>query len=295
MLVDAFMKLKGIKGESTDERFRGKGVIQLESVRVGDASGETPWSKMLRAVKRILEGEEAAGKGGPKKGSVEAKLAKRDDKDRVAQDQFLEKIEAIDHHFGLQEFKEAIEELKKALDNVQSVGSTIASDIKSYMLKMIKVAEDEEEQKVKSGGQAKEEEAAQEKMSVAIHIRKMVDLATPLLFSKFCKYKTLSDESTASDVIIPSAKLWIRKAGDPLVYKEWQFRTLSVTAFEWTSREDGTIEENVSFTGNTVRVKYTPQDITGKAVVGKTVTSEWNFPTNTKEGVVDVPDTEVTG
>jgi type VI protein secretion system component Hcp len=125
-------------------------------------------------------------------------------------------------------------------------------------------------------------------------ISKRADMATPLLYLKFCQYKLLSKENAnASGSFIETAKMWVRKSSgaSPFVYFVWEFRKLQVTAFSWTGGSNGDINESVSFRFASCKLTYTAQGKTGQKQ-GEPIESPWDLQTNTKT-VAPVGDTDV--
>jgi type VI protein secretion system component Hcp len=232
-MIDAYLKLKGIKGECVDKQFLGKGVIQLLSCTVnGDSAPEGAGGEPVR--------EQVGGTGAWMEQTSERRF------------------------------------ISQGTGGTGGTGGPGLTTTKPPIL-------------------------LPEVWPFSFDITKTTDTATGQLFQKFCQYKTLSSESgNASNTVIESAKLWVRKSGGtkkdgfPLTYFLWEFRILQVTAFNWTSQTDGSVQENVSFRFGQCQMTYTPQTTAGKAGVGEPLASPWDLQQNTN-AFTAVADSDVLG
>jgi type VI protein secretion system component Hcp len=304
MAIDAYVKLKGIAGETLDAFFSSKSTIQVDHLSLGDSEKETEWVKQYRVLMDLLQPvlDEAGLKivvvvkkkkgGGPP--PKKAKATGPHDRLRNS----LDKVKVL---YKTNAFKEILDLLEKirtqrmpAMPDSESLNRF---DVEEELKKLVRFTKKEQETfNAKEFKKAKERAAAelggdqlddesvdagaefQQQKLCNVVISKNLDKASPALFKKFCAYRVLSkDESAAAkkdQATIATGMVWARKSVGGF-YMEWELRDIFVIDLTWTSDSEGAVTENLTLQASAVKLTYRPQD--AKGVLGNGVINQWDF------------------
>lgn len=112
-------------------------------------------------------------------------------------------------------------------------------------------------------------------------IEKEVDKASPFLFQAFCT--TFSGNLIDRKNIFNEATVTFRKAGaeEPMEFLQMLFKSVVVTSYTLTAKEDGKTTEKISFRFKACQMQYVTQAATGGLDRVREVKG-WNFVTNRK-------------